>query len=212
MTCRPAIITSFLLAVFFSSLCISSSVSAVSDYSYTIDSSNYDTAITLCNSFDSTPRSCDDYKYIVFSLDSNVSDLGNFRGWINYYFEGPYSTIFAYANQPRFYLSGMDYAVLSYPNGFKVFRFRSINYRDELADPNFSLTITFTENDPAGESDCPVCPEPEDPEPCPVVPDNPYDDKLDNITLAIYTCGAVILVIYFFYCIYRMIIKTVGGV
>lgn len=52
------------------------------------------------------------------------------------------------------------------------------------------------------------CPEPEI---CPVLPDNPYDPKFDEIIRAIYTCGAICLVLYFFYCIYRLIIKNTGG-
>lgn len=38
-----------------------------------------------------------------------------------------------------------------------------------------------------------------------------YSDELNGVITAIYTCGAILLVIYFFYCIYRMIIKTTGG-
>lgn len=38
-----------------------------------------------------------------------------------------------------------------------------------------------------------------------------YSDELNGVITAIYTCGAILLVIYFFYCIYRMIIKSTGG-
>lgn len=38
-----------------------------------------------------------------------------------------------------------------------------------------------------------------------------YSDELNGVITAIYTCGAILLVIYFFYCIYRMIITTTGG-
>lgn len=54
---------------------------------------------------------------------------------------------------------------------------------------------------------CPVC---EECQQCPAIPENPYDDKLDNIVNAIYICAATLLVIYFFYCIYRIIIKNSG--
>ena len=38
-----------------------------------------------------------------------------------------------------------------------------------------------------------------------------YHDDLVSINNSILICGAICLVIYFFYCIYRMIIKSVGG-
>ena len=43
----------------------------------------------------------------------------------------------------------------------------------------------------------------------PQVSETPYDDKFDKIIQAIYVCAGTMLVIYFFYCIYRMIIKGV---
>lgn len=57
---------------------------------------------------------------------------------------------------------------------------------------SFILTNTLVE--------CPVCPE---------ISDHPYDSKFDEIIKAIYTCGAVLLVLYFFFSIYQVIIK--GG-
>lgn len=86
------------------------------------------------------------------------------------------------------------------PSGNSMIRFNS--------NITFSYDFTFTLSD----SICPVCPDPEpapDPPDCPEVPENPYDDKFDNITQAIYVATATLLVIYFFYCIYRMIIKGV---
>ena len=38
-----------------------------------------------------------------------------------------------------------------------------------------------------------------------------YHDDLTSINQSILICGAVLLVLYFFYCIYRMIIKSTGG-
>ena len=38
-----------------------------------------------------------------------------------------------------------------------------------------------------------------------------YHDDLIAIKVGIYTCAAVLLVLYFFYCIYRVIIKSTGG-
>lgn len=207
MKCRPAVITLSLLAVFFFSLFTSSSVFAVSDVTLTINSSNWTTASTLCDSFTNSPVSCSDFKYIIIESTGYAP-----RSWINYYYEPSQSNSNTYSMQMRHPVTSPSVTVFDLPDGFKYFRFMSINYYSDITDSDFSVTITLTETDPSGDSDCPVCPEPEEPEPCPVIPDNPYDEKLDNITLAIYTCGAVVLVIYFFYCIYRMIIKTVGGV
>lgn len=69
-------------------------------------------------------------------------------------------------------------------------------------------TLTLSVSDSFPTSDCPVC---EECQVCPAIPENPYDDKFDKIIVAIYTCGAILLIIYFFYCIYGMIIKSTGG-
>lgn len=47
-------------------------------------------------------------------------------------------------------------------------------------------------------SSCPICPE---------IPENPYDNKFDEIKQAILIIPATALVIYFFFCIYRMLLK-----
>lgn len=44
-------------------------------------------------------------------------------------------------------------------------------------------------------------------EPCPEIPENPYDNKFDEIKQAILIIPATALVIYFFFCIYRMLLK-----
>ena len=80
-------------------------------------------------------------------------------------------------------------------------------YQGYTAPTTTSITIgmTFSTDisDFASASEpCPVCP---------VVPDNPYDNKLDNITKAIYVCGASLLVIYFFFCIYKIVVKDGGS-
>lgn len=58
----------------------------------------------------------------------------------------------------------------------------------------WSYTITFYDSDPVVPCTCPTCPE---------VPDNPYDDKLDNINKSILICGAIMIFIYFMFCIYQ---------
>lgn len=46
----------------------------------------------------------------------------------------------------------------------------------------------------------------------PSVVSGDYHEDLISIKSGIYTCAAVLLVLYFFYCIYRLIIRTTGGV
>lgn len=73
---------------------------------------------------------------------------------------------------------------------------------------NSSVSAKLTLTDSLSSGDCPVC---EECQVCPAIPENPYDDKFDKIITAIYVCAATVLVVYFFYCIYRMIIKSSGG-
>lgn len=60
-------------------------------------------------------------------------------------------------------------------------------------------SVTFTLLDSL-ESSCPEI------EPCPVIPEYPYKDDLASIKNSILLCGGAILVIYFFYAIYKMIL------
>lgn len=41
--------------------------------------------------------------------------------------------------------------------------------------------------------------------------DAPYTGILEGIKVSILTCGAIIVVLYFFYCFYRIIIRSTGG-
>lgn len=78
------------------------------------------------------------------------------------------------------------------------------HYIQGSSDYSSFLTInSFTVSDefPSGGSSS----TPEEPD-CPEIPENPYDNKLDEIKYAIYAIGGVMLVIYFFYAIYKMII------
>lgn len=57
-----------------------------------------------------------------------------------------------------------------------------------------SLTFTFYDSVPEG------CPEPD---PCPEIPETPYGDKLDKIYNAIMIGSATLLVIYFFFIMFK---------
>lgn len=78
-------------------------------------------------------------------------------------------------------------------------------YRSQQFRSN--VTFTLTDSLPGSGSSEPT----PDPEPCPEIPENPYDTKLDDIKKAIYICGASAIMIYFFYIIYGIIIKPTGG-
>ena len=100
----------------------------------------------------------------------------------------------------------------------------------------FSGTLNYqyiiSDEEPFSQSDCPVCPaspsgelaitsngeydvtsyasvDVDVPE---TVVQGDYHDDLQALKQAVITCGAVLLVIYFFYCIYRMFFRTLGGV
>lgn len=104
-------------------------------------------------------------------------------------------------------------SLANFPSSF-VFSWSSIpNYRTGYiqvqgnASPvrlfNAVLTVTDDLSSGGGSSEpCPVCP---------VIPDNPYDTKLDNITKAIYVCGSILIMLYFFFCIYKIIVKDGGS-
>lgn len=76
------------------------------------------------------------------------------------------------------------------------------------ANQSFTYTLVFSDTDPSSGGSCPEC---EVCQVCPAIPDNPYDSKLDNITKAVYTCGAILIMLYFFFCIYQIIIKHGGS-
>lgn len=69
----------------------------------------------------------------------------------------------------------------------------------------FSITISDVPFDSGSSDDCPVCPD------VPDIPENSYDNKFDEVTKAIYVCGAVLIMLYFFFCIYKIIVKDGGS-
>lgn len=67
----------------------------------------------------------------------------------------------------------------------------------------YDITFTFYDSVSAFKvCNCPT------PDPCPEVPDNPYDDKLDALIKAVYYVPAVLLVIYFFYVMFSWYIRS----
>ena len=71
----------------------------------------------------------------------------------------------------------------------------------------YDVTFTLTDSLPGEAQECEECQECQETE-CPV---GEYHEDLTNIYGAIIMCGGVIMVLYFFYCIYRILIKSTGG-
>lgn len=199
----------FILPLFLSFFIVNNSF-ALQDLTFTYDAdhtSNF--AHQLCNSFNNSPVSCDGYKYLYFTPNFDLAGYydvyGNTSPSITYQVELYGSTHYGY--ESRLYLSLLGQNMIYAPNSFKYVGNFSGGFSNLTTyDPDWSITVTLSENNPFEIE----CPEPEEPEPCPVVPETPYHDDLQSIKLAIYTCGAVLIVLYFFYCIYRMIIKGVN--
>lgn len=192
--CRRFKIFSGLLFALVFSFFFSSSSYAVDDIVLDINQSNYtdyiNTSSYVCGS--NSGVSCSGYKYfIVDPIDvSSLSENSRFQARFL-----PGGQFVSYS------LPLFSRMVISLNDSFSSL---SLANSQGLYEKTFSFRITLTDTLP---SDCPVCEECQE---CPAVSENPYDEKLDNITQAIYVCAAVVLVVYFFYCIYRMLIKNSG--
>lgn len=194
----------FFLVSFFTSLSISNNTFAI-DYTFNIVNG---TSTLLCSpNNSSTPSAgtpfCDDVYSITFSTDSP------FSGQIRPFFGTDSSS----AQNCTFQGSQVMYLPFNFNSSITVGGLghvcgASFGSSFSLAGNTSTWTVVVSTEPPGSEPDCPVCEECQE---CPAIPENPYDDKFDKIIVAIYTCGAILLVIYFFYCIYRMIIKSTGS-
>lgn len=187
-----------LLCGFFSFFGLSSLTYAVDDVTYTITDSSHNLT-DICN------NNCSDYQYLVIDTQDNSGIVSPF---CSIYFSGKYGSSTNYGGILYYFPYSTPTSIYTLDNRLT---FLSLFYNSPLftnnyscASSTYSISITLT-NDVGGSSE--PCPEPES---CPVVPDHPYDDKFDNIEKAIYVCGAILIMLYFFYCIYRMIIKGSG--
>lgn len=180
--CYGLLLASFIM-VGLSLSVFSEDSSAIDDYTYTWDFTTHPELI-LCGSGSSF--TCSDYSYIVFHPLSTCTGGG-----------------------PAFYVSGLDSSnqnslisvchdiIVPVGSSSLIFLTGGVNLGSRYSgDVEITLTDSF------GPS-CPEC------QVCPVVPEYPYEDDLTNIKNAVLLVGAVPIVIYFFYAIYKMII---GGV
>lgn len=188
-TFMPTFSFLFLFCMLFSFLFINN-VSAVSDLTVTYNQgdtiSNWDDVFPNC---DSTCLA--DYSYLIVEQPI-VSDL-NPSLRLQFVVNNN-----SYSINPSF--SRLPFVIFNTP-----FVPNYVNYVKFSNSPvsTFSSSVTFTLTE--SYSSCPPI------EPCPEIPESPYHNDLIDIKHSIYVCAGVLLVLYFFYCIYRMIIKTTGG-
>ena len=189
----PLFYWAFLLVSFFISGFLINNVSAVEPLSVSFSTNqSLGDGVVL---FPDCDQSCyENYNYIYVHVDnpdySNMSTVRMYmtsRSATNYRWE--------------FNFSGYVDAY------YDISSFFYLRYSGAWGKSPTDITFILMDSLPAG--DCPVC---EECQVCPAIPENPYDDKFDKIITAIYVCAATILVVYFFYCIYRIIIKSAGSV
>lgn len=188
LTTKIKILAFFGLCCGFCSLFVSPSSYALDDLVIPFDSTS-SFPISVCSG-----ASCSSYSYFYYTCSSPSYSTYITSGIT---FTSPSGSL---SSTYRSYPIISPY--FSLPSGFSFYSF-SINTTSFLN--NSTCTLTLSENPPSGS-----CPECEVCQICPVIPENPYDDKFDQIIRAIYVCAGTLLVLYFFYCIYRLIIKNSG--
>lgn len=193
MLCRKNIIigSGIFLPVLLSVLFVSPSYAT--DITYTMDSS-HGSKQNFC--YDTT---CQGMSYLIIE---SSSDFVNSSFYFTLTFQNS-SNNFSWSSELSPYLISSNPFIMPLPALTRL-NLGAVNIASIGSN---SITFTLTDTLPSSCPDpdpCPSCPT------CPAVPDTPYGDQLDNITRAIYVCAGVLLVLYFFYCIYRMLIRSSG--
>lgn len=198
-----------LLGVFFGSFIINQNDTyAVDDLVYTLDSSS--STIDLCSS----TFPCSDYSYIIVTYTG--SSITSNRLSLSFY-TGPSSSL--QFNFPAFttvlffpgssYIQVRAYPGLSYISSDSSFTI-TLSENNPFSGSQPSGSIELTENgtyDVSQYAEAVVNVLETD---CPPSSGGDYHEDLVAINNSIMICAATCLVIYFFYCIYRMIIKNSG--
>lgn len=209
------------LSFMFSGL-IGPNVSAVSDlvtsFQYSSNGS-YPTSY-ICNNSDSSLPNCSDFHYVLISI-SNVSSSNSA------YF--PSVTISLRSSVPNYgsnnslsCTSVQSYCFFSFD--FTNLRINAVSSTSAQYLSSSDISITLLDHIPFGSVpsgslsisqngtfDVSQYSEVVVDVPGQVVVPGDYHDDLQSIHRSILLCGGVLLVIYFFYSIYRLIIKSTGG-
>lgn len=195
---------------------------AVSDYVFTFDSDNIPSSSSnLCIRGSQHP--CSDYNYLIIESNFLQFDLSPnnmpFQFAINTVFQDNNNSYIS--SQYNFPLGLSDFSVLSLslniysvsswfvssqsslPSGWFIKLTFTENYSSSVV-PSGSLSISENGTYDVTNYASAVVDVPQS-------SDNLYHDDLQEIKGAIIIGCAVLLVLYFFYCIYRMIIKSTGG-
>lgn len=195
-----------LFAFCFTSFIINqeNNVFAVSDYFYVWDWDTH-SSYYLCG--ENSGRACSDYSYVIFEPSGICTDnaasfyvagVGSFSGNS---LISVCSKIIAPINSPVLMLTGARYLADRYSGDI------TITLTDSLSGSAPSGSITLSEN---GTYDVTSYAEAVVDVPAQTLPGD-YDDEFNGVIIAIYTCGAIVIMIYFFYIIYGIIIKPTGG-
>lgn len=203
-----------LLGVFFGSFIINqNNTYAVSDTVLTYSSSYLISNSSIDISCSNKP--CYDYNYIHMEVSGTTTST--FNQAIGLKFSG------AYFNW--FYVGRQSSQWITLNSGF-IYTSMTLNPFQLDSSNNFTLTITFTDTSPFSSTPSgsieltengtydvsqyaeAVVNVPETD--CPPSSGGDYHNDLVAINNSIMICAATCLVIYFFYCIYRMIIKNSG--
>ena len=201
---------------FISLFGFSSDSYAVSDLSYTLTSS--DSSYQFCYQ-----SACDGFKYALITSSSYFSGQSSTNVAFN--IQAPLSTPSNYSSRyiNSVFLSPSVPVIL--PLNFDSFNRISVFLENPSSWSSVSVTIVLTDTLP---SDCSSPPSGSlsitengtfdvssyaqavvDVPPVEISGD--YHDDLISINNSILICGAICLVLYFFYCIYRILIKSTGG-
>lgn len=195
----------FLLSCVFCAFGLSSSASAISnscEFDMYYNSGSSVLSNLYCPDIFSSLSSSDP---VYLTYDISITSTGSFPS--TSYFVGFSNTTEAYYRFNTISNSSNSWhftGVLNLPNYSYIYY---LVFNNPTATFNYRhFILTLSDTDPT-DTNCPTPP----PCPDPVDPDAPYSNQLSNIEKAIYVCGAVLLVLYFFFCIYKIIVKDGGS-
>lgn len=203
----------FVFSVIFSSFLVSSSF-AVDDSVFNVPSSSY---FELCSNTDFGTNDYANNKPCGYSFIKVEPSSGNLLTNLSWKCTSPSRTqsilVGAYLN---FFISH-PYGFEGICSSFQIYVLSdrggpvTVTLTNSLGFPAPSGSIDITENGTFDVSSYAQANVNVPSEECSENGACTYNDKFDGVIKAIYTCGAVALVLYFFFCIYRIIIGTTGS-